>query len=150
MGHLLGTAQRRARRLLFLPPVLFWMLVVEATVRWVPLPNLSRALGVPLDSTTEPPKEKSPPLNLTRWQMEQLHTLAPLADRWPFADGPCLRQSIVAGHVLRRHHPVLRLGVAPQTDGLLAHAWLEVGGVVLGESDDYTPLINVSPPRESN
>jgi hypothetical protein len=145
----LGTVRRRAVRLLFLPPVLFWMLVVEITLRWVSLPTLSKRLGVPLDSTTERSNGIQPDFTLTRWQAGQLRTLAPVAARWPFADGPCLRQSIVAGHVLRRHRPVLRLGVASPSEGLQAHAWVEVGGVSMGESSKYTLLINTPMPPDA-
>ena len=49
---------------------------------------------------------------------------------WCFS-ATCLRRSLLAGHLLRRWHPVLRLGVA-KVDGIVtAHAWLEINGVNL-------------------
>ena len=39
---------------------------------------------------------------------------------------PCLRRSLVAGHLLRRHDPSLRLGVGGAGDALFAHAWIEI------------------------
>lgn len=138
----LVTARRRASRLPYLPTVLLYMAIVELAVRPVPLPRLSRIMGVPLDSTHEQASGHQDPPNLTRWQMGQLRALLPLARRWPFSDGPCLRQALVAGHILRRHHPVLRLGVATENEEVLAHAWVEVGGVLVGETKGYLPLIN--------
>jgi hypothetical protein len=142
--QLIRTARRRATRLLYLPPVLCWMVVVELAVRSVPLPKLSTRMGVPLDSAEAKPGMPPQPLKLTRWQTGQLRTLLPLAARWPFADGPCLRQSLVAGHILRSHHPVLRLGVATENDSVQAHAWVEVGGMLVGEPSGYLPLTNQS------
>jgi hypothetical protein len=40
----------------------------------------------------------------------------------------CLRRSLVMGHVLRRHDPVLRIGVRRTDGGFAAHAWVEVAG----------------------
>ena len=40
----------------------------------------------------------------------------------------CLRRSLVMGHVLRRHDPVLRIGVRRTDGGFSAHAWVEVAG----------------------
>ena len=142
MRQILTTARRRAARLFYLPPVLWWMVVTELSVRSVPLPKLSARMGVPLSATETEPGPPPAPLNLSRWQLGQLRTLLPLAQRWPFADGPCLRQSLVAGHILRQHDPILRLGVATEHNSVQAHAWVEVGGVVVGETSGYLPLIN--------
>ncbi|HWE67192.1 MAG TPA: lasso peptide biosynthesis B2 protein [Acidimicrobiales bacterium] len=143
-----GKAKRRLKRLPFLPPVLFWMLVVEVAVRLAPVARVSRLMGVPLDSTNArspvraEPDPDGPSDRLTRWQAGQLGTLGVVAPRWPFADGPCLRQALVTGHILRRAHPVLRLGVAPSADAFLAHAWVEVAGGTIGSSPEYLPLID--------
>jgi hypothetical protein len=134
--------RRRANRLLYLPPVLFNMLAMEVAVRCLPLDTLSRLMGVPLDSTTTQAPVPADKPQLTRWQAGQLRTLVPVAAHWPLADGPCLRQALVAGHILRHHHPVLRLGVAPGTTEVQAHAWVEVGGVLVGDSRGFIPLIN--------
>jgi hypothetical protein len=139
---ILTTVRRRAARLFYLPPVLWWMVVTELSVRSVPLPKLSARMGVPLSASATEPGPPPQPLDLSRWQRGQLRTLLPLAERWPFADGPCLRQSLVAGHILRRHHPILRLGVATEQNSVQAHAWVEVAGLVVGDTTGYLPLIN--------
>jgi hypothetical protein len=55
--------------------------------------------------------------------------------------GTCLREALVTGHLLRRFDPVLRIGAARDTDGIHAHAWLEVGSSVLGHDDErFSPL----------
>jgi hypothetical protein len=43
---------------------------------------------------------------------------------------------------VRRHHPVLRLGVVNSATGVLAHAWVEVAGTHIGEQGPYAPLVN--------
>jgi hypothetical protein len=51
----------------------------------------------------------------------------------------CLIQSMAADRWLRRHGIVaaFRLGVSPSAEGmLLAHAWLELDGIVLTGDDD--------------
>jgi transglutaminase superfamily protein len=126
----------------FLPSVLWWMVVVEVSIRALPLDRVSRMLGVPLNSSDELLPAGSQQMKLTGWQRGQLRTLEPVAAHWPFSDGPCLRQSLVAGRVLRGHDPVLRLGVNLQ-DGLQAHAWVEVDGYQLGQSNNFTVLTNV-------
>jgi hypothetical protein len=44
----------------------------------------------------------------------------------------------VMGHVLRRHDPVLRIGVRRTDDGFAAHAWVEVAGEPVEEgAEEY-------------
>jgi hypothetical protein len=117
------------------------MTVVEVAIRILPLDRVSRLLGVPLNSSDELVSGGTQQMTLSGWQRGQLRTLEPMAAHWPFSDGPCLRQSLVAGRVLRTHHPVLRLGVNLQ-DGLQAHAWIEVDGYQLGQSNQFTVLTN--------
>jgi Transglutaminase-like superfamily len=117
------------------------MALVEVAIRALPLDRVSRLLGVPLNSSDEELPAGTQQMTLTGWQRGQLRTLEPVAAHWPFSDGPCLRQSLVAGRVLRSHDPVLRLGVNLQ-DGLQAHAWVEVDGYQLGQSNDFTVLTN--------
>lgn len=117
------------------------MTVVEVAIRVLPLDRVSRLLGVPLNASDEELAAGSQQMQLSGWQRGQLRTLEPVAAHWPFSDGPCLRQSLVAGRVLRAHDPVLRLGVN-LTDGLQAHAWVEVDGYQLGQSNNFTVLTN--------
>ncbi len=50
----------------------------------------------------------------------------------------CLRQSLVLGHLLRAHRPVLRLGVRDDAaTGFTAHAWLEIDGRPVEDQGDY-------------
>lgn len=60
---------------------------------------------------------------------------------WPFGRGPCLRQSLVIGHLLRSRQPVLRLGVGEVDGRVMAHAWIEFSGTSIGGSDWFLPLL---------
>ena len=53
-----------------------------------------------------------------------------LLRRRPF-NPTCLRRALLGGYVLRRHAPVVRIGVAKTDKLVLAHAWVEVDGVSL-------------------
>lgn len=113
--------------------------VVEVLIRWVPLQRLSALLGVGLN--LEPPVvgvrqmavSELPPV-----AQRQLHCTRRVADVWPLSQGPCLRRSLVAGHVLRRHGTAVRLGVAGTGDGVHAHAWLEIDGRPLETVSAFT------------
>ena len=125
---------RRARRLsrqelLTTLHAMVVLAIVEVSIRWIPLPRLSRLLGVrfnlsPLQLTDLPPIAR-----------RQMICTRRVTDAWPFSRGPCLRRSLVAGHLLRRHDPTLRLGVGGAGDTLFAHAWIEI---------DDRPLEDVS------
>lgn len=113
------------------------LIVVEILVRRVALPRLCGWLGVELDlEPVDPTGDDVEPPDLPPKANRQLWATAQLAERWPFSDGPCLRRSLVAGHLIRRHAPSLRLGVQPEDDGILAHAWLEIDGQPLEALDD--------------
>lgn len=49
---------------------------------------------------------------------------------WPEA---CLRRALLTAWVLRRHDPVLSLGL--MAGGVTAHAWLEADGRTYGAAD---------------
>jgi hypothetical protein len=101
--------------------------VVEMLIRWVPLPRLARLLGIRVNlgpartDAQQLPLEQLPPR-----ARRELRCTRRVADVWPLSKGPCLRRSLVAGHLLRRHHPAVRLGVAGTGTALVAHAWLEI------------------------
>ena len=101
--------------------------VVEMLIRWVPLPRLARVLGIRVNlapartDAQQLPLEQLPPR-----ARRELRCTRRVADVWPLSKGPCLRRSLVAGHLLRRHHPAVRLGVAGTGAELVAHAWLEI------------------------
>lgn len=102
---------------------------VEALVRPVQLDRLARLLGVRLDLTPAPEvRAKLPLRELPARARRQIRCARRIALAWPFSDGPCLRESLVIGHLLRRHRPALRIGVRRDGDDVLAHAWLEIDG----------------------
>jgi hypothetical protein len=128
LGRRLARAARLPpRELLTTAHVAIVLVVVEASIRWVPLPRLSRLLGVRLNlAPVEPDTEPMRPAELPPRARRQLRCTRRVADAWPLSKGPCLRRSLVAGHLLREHHPAVRLGVGGEGDGLHAHAWLEI------------------------
>lgn len=103
---------------------------VEALIRWVTLPRQCALLGVELDLTpARDHVERLPITALPEVSQRQLRYTAEVADAWPFGKGPCLRRSLVAGHLLRRRHrTAVRVGVGGTGDDIHAHAWLEVDG----------------------
>lgn len=67
---------------------------------------------------------------LSRRELEKLDVAWRLLRHGPF-NGTCLRRAIVGGYLLRRHDPILRIGVAKSDGVVSAHAWIDVGGVSL-------------------
>lgn len=117
--------------------------LVEVGVRLVPLPRLARSLGLALGADRVAPPAGARVLNgagLTARERRQVRAVRRLMSRWSLAPGPCLREALLLGHVLRRHGPVLRLGVAHVGGALAGHAWVEVRGAVVGGSDPFLPL----------
>lgn len=109
--------------------VIGWLAAVEVALRITSVSRLSRLLGVPIDTTdTCSGRTEPPPQALTAGERRRLRILAAAVTRWPFGRGPCLRQSLVAGRILVRHQPRLRLGAAPIEGGVVGHAWLELDG----------------------
>ena len=137
---------RRASRALRLPPrdllttlhAAAVLIAVELLIRWVPLPRLSRLLGVRIN--LEPARADA-----VRMRVDELPARArrqlcytwKVADAWPFSRGPCLRRALVGGHLIRDLHPAVRLGVAGVGDTLMAHAWLEIDDRPLEAVTDY-------------
>lgn len=105
------------------------IVVVESLVRIVPLPRLSRALGchVNLDPVV-PGAQRLPLKELPDRSSRRVRSARRVAHAWPFSEGPCLRGALVTGHLLREHHPAIRLGLATAGDELHAHAWVEIDG----------------------
>ncbi len=117
------------------------LLFVEATIRWVRLPRLTRTLGVAFEPQTgesgggvaladSSVSSKGPaaeddltvPTVMARRNVDRLMSV------WPLGAGPCLRESLVLGHLIRDQGPVLRVGVARHGHRMRAHAWVEVDG----------------------
>lgn len=137
---------RRIPRVRRLPPkeilttlrVAVVIVVVEVLVRVMPLPRLSRVLGVAVDLTPRiGPSDQLPLRDLPERARRQLRCTRRVADVWPFSHGPCLRRALVGGHLLRELDPSVRLGLTGSGDELLAHAWLEIDGRPLETVDHY-------------
>jgi hypothetical protein len=124
--------------------VLWWLAVVELGVRTMPLPKLAHLLGVPLSVETSAGGDadgRAPaPLVSGSFRRRQLRVLAKVVPHWPFCDGACLREALVAGRILRRQGPALRLGAATADGDLVAHAWVELDGGVVGRTGGFMPL----------
>ena len=117
------------------------LLVVELLIRWVPLPRLSRILGVRLDLSPAPVVQEEPvALDLPHSAQVRLRNTSRVADRWPFCKGPCLRRSLVTAHLLRAYDPAIRLGTAGSGDTLRAHAWVEIDDRPLEDVAGYAVL----------
>jgi hypothetical protein len=104
------------------------VMVVEVGLRLVDLDRLSRWMQVPL-ATDPMPAPASGPDDLTVLSDREvlLHgAVAWVLARWLF-DGTCLRRALTFGWFVRRHRPVLRLGMTAD-DGSVAHAWIEFDG----------------------
>ena len=138
------TALRLGRKFLGMPlrdkllllRVLWWTALVEVGVRTVPLPKLAHRLGVRL-SSDDPPED---PHELTEAQQRHVLAVQQVIRRWHLAPGPCLRESLVIGHLFRDEQPVLRIGVLREDGELKAHAWLDVRGLKIGELPGYLEL----------
>ncbi|WP_040491426.1 lasso peptide biosynthesis B2 protein [Ilumatobacter nonamiensis] len=121
------------------------IVVVEVLIRTMKLRRLAALLGVhldlsPVDSTACPLPLDDLPATTKR----QMLCTRRVTDAWPFSRGPCLRRSLIAGHLLRHFHPALRLGViGGETQQFTAHAWLEIDGRPL---EDITSYRTFGPP----
>lgn len=115
------------------------LLVVEVLVRWVPLPRLAALLGVRLD--LRPPDPSAEPVmgaELDPRVRRRLRAARRVSDGWPLAKGPCLRRSLVAGHLVRDQRSALRIGFGGLGGDVHAHAWLELDGRPLEPVTGFT------------
>ncbi len=98
--------------------------IVELGLRFVALPRLAAAMGVPLALSTAELDDAPRP----QWTPAELDTMAlalKVLRRRPF-DGTCLRRSLVVGHLIRHRSPQLCLGAKKLDGRVSAHAWLEI------------------------
>ena len=82
----------------------------------------------------------------------RLAELASIAGRHGLVDASCLRQSLLVYFLLRRKGfgPALTLGVRRQSTILDAHAWVELGGVALGQHElAHVALTGDATPRRA-
>lgn len=83
-------------------------------------------------------------------QADRLAQLAATAGRHGLIEATCLRQSLLVYAILRRRglQPELRLGVRRDGEGFAAHAWVELGGQRLAQSDIvFAPFAELPPER---
>ncbi len=129
---------RRARGAVTALRALALFALVEALVRWVPMPRLVRLLRCRLGlSADDEPTVSGPPRTLSATDLRQLRWTNRIARIWPFSHGPCLRRALVTAHMLRRHEPVIRLGTTGSGQTLSAHAWVEIDGRPLERVEQY-------------
>ena len=107
----------------------------EVTVRLLTLPRAARLFAVRLDpgGEVQMAPEQSSTATLPPWAVRRLAVVQAVMRHWPI-DGVCLRESLVAGQRLRQLDPVMKVGVKRGEAGVMAHAWLQVGGVDLDPS----------------
>lgn len=92
------------------------------------VPACAAALGVPVAGgntarVTAPP----PPAEVERASRVARRLASAFGER-----NHCLRHSLVMGHLLRAHSPVLCFGVRRENSEVVGHAWVEVGGAAVG------------------
>jgi hypothetical protein len=74
--------------------------------------------------------------------------LTALAGRRGLIAATCLRQALLVYWLLRRRGfaPELKLGVRNDADAFVAHAWIELQGMTLGEGEAaYVPFVAFGP-----
>lgn len=80
---------------------------------------------------------------------KELVWLAALAARQAVGEAACLRRSLLVYGLLRHRglRPELQLGIGPQGAAFQAHAWVDLEGVPLLDSDAmFRPFIRQGPP----
>jgi hypothetical protein len=110
------------------------LLRVELVIRWSRLPRLARQLGVALAPGAAPnlagasPEvlAPAPASTLPREVVRARRCVGRVMAVWPLGAGPCLRESLTLGALIRQYDPVLRLGVARRGRRIRAHAWIEI------------------------
>ena len=119
---------------------MLWVLavstVVELAIRRMPLPRVSRALGLAWMRDADSAVGRAPS-TLSARDRRVVRCTRRVMRWWPFCKGTCLRQSLVIGYALRRHRPRLQIGVALPSTGFGAHAWLEVCGLRIGAAEGF-------------
>ena len=90
----------------------------------------------------------SPTASLSPDEVSFLAVVESIGRRWPFGpQGGCLRKSLVAAHVVRQHHPCIRIAVGSDARrGLSAHSWVEVDGSALTAPGTFDAVLG-SPVR---
>lgn len=147
------------KRVATVPPLTEWgwillaggaAVVAELGLRTLGLPRTSKLVGAPLRSSAGPETATAggrawEARVLTTSQRTRVRATRRVMRHWPFGD-TCLRQALVSGALLRGHSPELVVGVAKIEGEIRAHAWLEIGGIILDPlhaASAYMPLAPV-------
>lgn len=120
--------------------VLVVAVFVEATIRGVRVSRLARWLGVSFIETDGSGLNVEGHPDFRPKELHQARLTVEVMEHWPFAEGTCLRQALVVGHFLRRHHPTLRIGVRKDGGDISTHAWIEVGDSSVGLDHSFLPF----------
>jgi hypothetical protein len=113
--------------------------VIEVMLRTRPLPCVADLVGVAFAEDTAVAVPMAP-LVLTERERRELRCVRRIVRHWRFCEGTCLRESLLAGHVLRRRRPRLVIGVNRHEGAFTAHAWLDVQGRIIGDPDVFQRL----------
>ncbi|MFT5112836.1 MAG: hypothetical protein ACI8P9_002164 [Parasphingorhabdus sp.] len=94
----------------------------------------------------QPPTELSSQL----YRVRDLMRLVSIAANYHLVPNNCLIRSLVGLHYLAEESlaGVLKIGVMQTPTGLLAHAWIELDGVVVNDKDDVRDKFSVFNPPE--
>jgi hypothetical protein len=114
---------------------------LEVRLRRQGLDSAARWCGVPLrrgGSSCAPGVSPGPTLTTTEHQ--SVRAVRRVMRHWRFATGPCLREALLIGRILRRLRPEVAIGVVSDGRGVRAHAWLEIDGHRVGSPGEYLEL----------
>lgn len=138
-------AELSVRDWLLLPQLVLAAILLDATLRLLPLPRLVRRLS----SLAARPWLAAFPLGHRAGPTEGLAPLADLAAGFARRDGRCLPRALLLYWLLRaRRRPArLLVGVARERAALRAHAWVEADGLPFDETATaalaFRPLVRL-------
>lgn len=123
-------------------PALCTAVFVELGLRSTTLPRLAGMLGIGLVTSAESSRAGSAWRFLGPDDRAKYRAARRVLRLWPRQGSEsCLRLALVAGFLLRRREPGLRIGTTRLGDRVIAHAWLTVGEHSLDpRSARYEPL----------
>jgi hypothetical protein len=118
------------------------LLLAELLLRTVPFPKVAKAFRVTVPASDGHPQgTTTAPFILSRREKDNLWAVRRLAPEIYGEERGCLRRSVVLGFLLREHAPLLRIGVQRDSgQHLRAHAWIDVGGLVVDAGSDFVSL----------
>jgi hypothetical protein len=126
-----------------------WLALAEAwwrlfffylALRWMSYKRLMISIS--------PTAEKNPDLSHALILAQQLHRLVEFSSRLHFVPMTCLVKSLVLQKMLNDQNisSQVKIGAQKIQDTMYAHAWVEVNGKPIGESDDIAEKFHVFEP----